>query len=343
MISIDNYQTYIEAIPDAAVLLNEANKIEFFNSRAQSLLGLKKKKHLGKEITQIIAMPQLIDFLSTKEIEKKILKGVEIQSPANTNLFLSLSILPCTNGCRLLLARNVSKIHRISKMRKDFVANVSHELRTPLTVIKGYLETLEEQFTDKEAFLFPIQEMQKQSRRMEGLIQDLLLLSKLEANADKDVSRELVHIPEMIKSLIKDAKLLNKKQHCISSNIDDLLLIPGNEDELQSAFLNLINNATRYTPDKGEIHIEWAKKNKTIYFSVTDNGEGIAQKHLHRLTERFYRVDKGRSRHEGGTGLGLAIVKHILNHHHAILEVTSKVGKGSKFCCYFNLKNSADL
>ena len=336
MTLVNNYQAYIEAIPDAAVLLNAENKIEFFNTIAQSFFGLKKKKHLGKNILQIIENPQLADFLSSSDIEKKISKGIDIQSPANKNLMLSLSLLPCTNDTRFLLARNVSKIHRISKMRKDFVANVSHELRTPLTVIKGYLEVLEERLIDDKTLLFPIQEMQQQSQRMEHLIQDLLLLSKLEANADKDVDTDLLQIPAIIKSLIKDVKLIKKtKNHKITSNIDDSLLMAGNEYELQSAFSNLINNALRYTQENGSIHIEWTKKNKLICFSVSDDGEGIAEKHLHRLTERFYRVDKGRSRDEGGTGLGLAIVKHILNHHHASLEITSKIGKGSKFCCLF--------
>ena len=171
---------------------------------------------------------------------------------------------------------------------------------------------------------------------LSGLVVDLLLLSKLEANADKDVGTELVCVPKMLNSLIKETKLLNqKKNHEITTNIDDKLFIAGNERELQSAFLNLINNAIRYTPKKGTIHIQWYKNNQTIFFSVTDNGEGIAKKHLHRLTERFYRVDKGRSRSEGGTGLGLAIVKHVLNHHNAFLEITSTVNKGSCFCCHF--------
>ncbi|MCU7834244.1 MAG: phosphate regulon sensor histidine kinase PhoR [gamma proteobacterium symbiont of Taylorina sp.] len=334
---MNNFQAYIEAIPDAAVLLNEENKIIFFNRRAQSFFGLKKKKHLDRNILQIIDNPQLKNFLSSRDIEKKISRGIDIQSPANSSLFLSLSLLPCTNNTRFLLARNVSKIHRISKMRKDFVANVSHELRTPLTVIKGYLEVLEDRLIDDKTLLFPILEMQHQSQRMENLVQDLLMLSKLEANADKEVDTDLVQIPSIIKSLIKDVKHLrsNKNQE-ITSDIDNSLLIAGNEYELQSAFSNLINNAMRYTQENGNIHIEWVKKNKLICFSVSDNGEGIAKKHLHRLTERFYRVDKGRSRNEGGTGLGLAIVKHILNHHHASLEVTSTIGKGSKFCCLFN-------
>jgi len=332
----DNYQSYIEAMPDAAVLIDENNSIKFFNSRAQSLLGLKKKKHLWKNLCQIIDQPLLTEFLSLDDIEDKITRGLEIQSPANANIFLSLSILPCTNNVRLLLASNISKMHRVNKMRKDFVANVSHELRTPLTVIKGYLELLGEQFVHHDQLSYFIEEMQLQSQRMENLVVDLLLLSKLEANADKDVGTELVCVPKMLNSLIKETKLLNqKKNHEITTNIDDKLFIAGNERELQSAFLNLINNAIRYTPKNGTIHIQWYKNNQTIFFSVTDNGEGIAKKHLHRLTERFYRVDKGRSRSEGGTGLGLAIVKHVLNHHNAFLEITSTVNKGSCFCCHF--------
>ncbi len=334
---LDNYQVYIEAIPDAAILLTKNNEIECFNEKAQSYLGLKKKKHRGKVITRVIENPVLAEFLSAENAEEKIKKGTELASPYNKNLILSLLILPYPGGEKLLLARNISKTHRINKMRKDFVANVSHELRTPLTVIKGYLETLETLLHHDKTILLPVKTMQEQSKRMENLVRDLLQLSKLEANADKDVSKKLVPVPEMIKSMVKDAKLFSKeKKQQIEANIDDSLLITGNEDEIQSAFSNLISNAIRYTPVNGAIKINWGKKNNLICFSVRDNGEGIATKHLHRLTERFYRVDKGRSRSEGGTGLGLAIVKHVLNHHHARLEITSEIGKGSSFSCYFN-------
>ncbi|MCU7818941.1 MAG: GHKL domain-containing protein [gamma proteobacterium symbiont of Lucinoma myriamae] len=180
--------------------------------------------------------------------------------------------------------------------------------------------------------------MQKQSHRMENLIQDLLILSKLEADTDKKISSILLPIATIIETIINDARVLNvDKQHQIDIELDNKLQIAGNETELRSVFTNLISNAIRYTPKKGLIKIRWFKKNNKAYFSVKDNGEGIEAQHLQRLTERFYRIDKGRSRSEGGTGLGLSIVKHIINHHQATLEIESKIGKGSQFTCCFTL------
>ncbi|MFK5893825.1 MAG: phosphate regulon sensor histidine kinase PhoR [Pseudomonadota bacterium] len=336
---LDNYRVFVEAIPDAAVILKQNNEIEWFNKNAQHYLGLKKKKHLGKNLSQILSQSTLEEFLTASYLDKNVEKGLELPSPVDKNRILSFRIVPYPKDFRLLLARDITKIHRIGKMRKDFIANVSHELRTPLTVISGYLETLEEHFTEDKTFLHPIQTMQQQSLRMENLVADLLLLSKLEANEDKHVGNKPIHIASMIEGIIIDAKLLNaEKNHKIETHIDQGLMIAGNQDELRSAFANLVSNAIRYTPKKGRIIIKWYQENNAVYFSVVDNGDGIAQKHLHRLTERFYRVDKGRSRSAGGTGLGLAIVKHILNHHNAVLEINSKVGKGTTFSCRFVAK-----
>ena len=333
---LDNYRVFVEAIPDAAVILKQNNGIEWFNKNAQHYLGLKKKKHSGKNIIQLINQPDFEEFLSDSYQDKNTDKTLELPSPIDSNRILSFRILPYPKGFQLLLARDISKIHKISKMRKDFIANVSHELRTPLTVISGYLETLEEHFINNERFLHPIQTMQQQSLRMENIVADLLLLSKLEANEDKKVGNKLIHISSMIEGIVNDAQLLNsEKNHKIKAHIDHTLMIAGNQDELRSAFSNLVNNAIRYTPKKGRIIINWYQEDNAICFSVVDNGDGIAHKHLPRLTERFYRADKGRSRSLGGTGLGLAIVKHILNHHNAVLDIESKEGKGSTFTCRF--------
>lgn len=333
---LDNFQSHIEALPYAAIILKQNNEIKCFNKKAQSYLGLKKKKHSGKDLVKIINDPVITEFLSSSNIPDKIAQGAQIISPYNEDLILTLSLLPYPDGARLLLAKNVSKTHRINKMRKDFVANVSHELRTPITVIKGYLETLLENTNEKDRFFIPIKSMQEQSQRMEKLVEDLLLLSKLESNFDKPNKAELINVSNMLRSLIKDSGYINNiKNHKMIVKIDDDLLIYGDESELQSAFSNIINNAIRYTPENGEIIIEWYKKNKFANFSVYDNGEGIESKHLHRLTERFYRVDKGRSRMEGGTGLGLSIVKHIMNRHNAELLIKSKPGKGNTFICQF--------
>jgi two-component system, OmpR family, phosphate regulon sensor histidine kinase PhoR len=338
---LDNYRVFVEAIPDAAVILKQNNDIEWFNKNAQRYLGLKKKKHSGKNLSQLFNQPELEEFLYDSSQGKQADKALELALPVDTNRILSFRIVPYPKGFRLLLARDISKIHKISKMRKDFIANVSHELRTPLTVISGYLETLVEHFTEDETFLHPIQTMQQQSLRMENIVEDLLILSKLEANEDKQVGTKLIHISSMIEGIVNDAQLLNsEKNHKIKAHIDRSLMISGNQDELRSAFSNLVNNAIRYTPKKGRIIINWYQENNETCFSVVDNGDGIAQKHLPRLTERFYRADKGRSRNSGGTGLGLAIVKHILNHHNAVLDIKSKEGKGSTFICRFNKQNS---
>ncbi|MFK5986082.1 MAG: phosphate regulon sensor histidine kinase PhoR [Pseudomonadota bacterium] len=335
---LDNYRNFFDSIPDAALILNHSKnsiyKIEWFNKNASVYLGLKKKKHLGMDINQVIDHELFANFLLGNERQQDL----ELPSPLDNNKMLSLNLLPYSDDLQILLVRDISKTYRINKVRKDFVANVSHELRTPLTVINGYLETLEEHYSEDPTLLYPIQSMRQQSKRMVNLVQDLLTLSNLESNSAKAVSTELVDVPAMVEMLSSEARLLNKqKNHKIKTFIDQGLMIQGNEKELQSAFSNLIANAIRYTPAGGEINIRWYQKKQSIYFSVEDNGEGIATKHCQRLTERFYRVDKGRSRNDGGTGLGLAIVKHILNHHHAELEISSKLGKGSTFTCKFEL------
>ncbi|MCU7938703.1 MAG: phosphate regulon sensor histidine kinase PhoR [gamma proteobacterium symbiont of Bathyaustriella thionipta] len=331
---LDNYRAFFNVIPDSVVILNHDNEIEWFNKNAQLFLGLKKKKSIGKNILKVLKDPTLENLLSKKAKEENI----ELHSPVDKNKIFSIRVIPYIKNSRLLLARDISRIYWIDKTRKDFIANVSHELRTPLTVISGYLETFETRFAQDETFLHPIQTMQQQSHRMENLIQDLLILSKLEANTSKKIGSELLPVPIIIKTIINDTRVINlEKQHQINMDLDEHLMIAGNEIELQSVFTNLISNAIHYTPAKGIINILWYQKNNKAYFSVKDNGEGIESQHLQRLTERFYRIDKGRSRSEGGTGLGLSIVKHIINHHQATLEIESKVGKGSQFTCIFTL------
>ena len=220
-------------------------------------------------------------------------------------------------------------------MRKDFVANVSHELRTPLTVIMGYVETLSEQPELDPRIARAFTQMMQQSQRMNNIINDLLLLSRLE-NDEKPTEPKDIDIPKMLMQLFDDAQMYNKSyDHMIHLHIDSTLHILGYEDYLRSALSNLITNAMKYTPKGGEISISWHECDAGVCFSVTDNGIGIEQRHIQRLTERFYRVDTGRSRETGGTGLGLAIVKHVLYQHHATLDITSIVGKGSTFTVTF--------
>lgn len=230
------------------------------------------------------------------------------------------------------------RIHQLERMRQDFVANVSHELRTPLTVIHGYLETL----LDQDVANIPqpkkiFEQMYQQSLRMERLVEDLLLLSRMDTGLNGDAEKlPKVAAPLIIKAIANDAKILSgERQHQIQLDIDESLTINGIESEIRSVFSNLIFNAIHYTPAEGQIRIKWFQENNQAYFEVSDTGIGIAPEHIPRLTERFYRVDPDRSRSTGGTGLGLAIVKHALLRHKGQLKIASEVGKGSTFTCVF--------
>ncbi len=231
-----------------------------------------------------------------------------------------------------------SHINHLERVRSDFIANVSHELRTPLTVIHGYLEALiKDDNVDAKTYKKIFTQMYQHGTRMEKIIDDLLLLSRLENQDQKYINKtKRINIAKMLKQLSTDAKIIsNTKRQNFILNIDKTVVIDGFKDELKSLFYNLITNAIKYTPDNGQITIEWYTENKMAIFKITDNGIGIAKEHIPRLTERFYRVDKSRSRTSGGTGLGLAIVKYVLAHHQGNLHIQSEPGKGSSFICIF--------
>lgn len=229
------------------------------------------------------------------------------------------------------------RIHHLERMRQDFVANVSHELRTPLTVIHGYLETLLNQ--DFKAIRDPkkiFEQMYQQSLRMERLVEDLLLLSRLDTDLTENEKLKKVAVPFILRAIADDAKIISgDRHHTIHLELDESLEIAGIESELRSVFSNIIFNAINYTPADGHIYVKWYQDKTHIYFKVTDTGIGIAKEHLPRITERFYRVDQDRSRQTGGTGLGLAIVKHALLRHKGQLQIESQLGKGSTFTCIF--------
>lgn len=232
----------------------------------------------------------------------------------------------------------IEHIEILERMRKDFVANVSHELRTPLTVIMGYIETLQDQAQTDEALPGPLfDRIYKQTLRMQSIIEDLLALSRIETNKQSPVSEEKVDVNTLLNTIIQSAEpLIQRKQQSLHCEIDPLLKITGNQDELHSLFSNLIFNAIKYTTDAGTITVRWYSKAETMIFEVQDTGIGIAVKYIPRLTERFYRVDKSRSRESGGTGLGLAIAKHILIRHKGQLDIESEEDQGSLFRCIFN-------
>jgi two-component system phosphate regulon sensor histidine kinase PhoR len=233
----------------------------------------------------------------------------------------------------------VQHIQHLERMRQDFVANVSHELRTPLTVIHGYLETLLDQTKPEDPLKKIFSQMQQQTLRMENLIENLLLLSQLETHEPELKMEKLVDVSNLLETIQQDAIALSgEANHSIKVEADADLRLRAYPEELRSLFSNIIFNAVKYTPARGEILIEWHLKNNQAYFSVKDTGIGIAAEHIPRLTERFYRIDPARSRKSGGTGLGLAIAKHILMRHEAELKISSEPGKGSTFVCIFPKK-----
>lgn len=329
---IRRFRDGAEALPDAALVLSDDFVIEWGNKKAQKLLGIRRSGDVGQRINNLIRHPDFTEFLAKGDFDSLC----HIPSPVNDTIQLELRVMPYGTEQVLFLARDVSKIYRLEQMRRDFVANVSHELKTPLTVMRGYVEMI--QATD-EGFDSHWQKvfgtMEAQVSRMDRLVEQLLTLSKVEINSDQD-NKQFLDMPRMLNGLIDDAKWLNQdKNHNIQADIRGDLSIVGIDTEIKSACANLIANAIAYTPAGGDIEVSWQMVGNKAKFSVKDSGPGIKPEHVNRLTERFYRVDKSRSRNTGGSGLGLAIVKHVLQHHNAELAIDSKWGKGSEFSIYF--------
>lgn len=328
---LSEFRASTAALPDGAIVLGELSEIIWFNKSAEKLLALNGKKDIGQRISNLIRNPRFVRYLESEEYKLP----VEINSPVDDKVKLSLRLTTYNKNQRLLMVRNVTRLYQLEKVRQDFVANVSHELRTPLTVINGYVEIMTDSKDQLPPFFDrPISQMGQQIRRMRSLVDDLLTLSKLESG-DEPV-RDLTVKPHLLlKRITEEAKVLSEGKHKITFVCDSEQTVRGNEKELHSAFSNLIFNAVRYTPAGGKITIGWEQNAKGLKMYVEDSGPGIDAVHIPRLTERFYRVDDGRNREVGGTGLGLAIVKHILERHGSKLEITSKVGKGSCFFCFF--------
>jgi two-component system phosphate regulon sensor histidine kinase PhoR len=330
---ITRFKESTAAMPDATVVLNRYGQIEWINKAAQESLGLQPAKDIGQHITNLIRNPLFIRYLKRGDFSLPL----EMTSPADETLRVSVRIIPYGQHQQLMIARDVTRIKQLEQMRRDFVSNISHELRTPLTVIRGYLETMQD---ESHEALSPWQEnielMLRQSNRMQNIVNDLLMLSRLENEEVKRSAREEVAVPNLLYNIREEAQALSgEKQHKITLECDDNLCIHGIQNELYSAFSNLAFNAVRYTPRGGTINIRWYRDDTGAHFEVQDTGVGIPPQYIPRLTERFFRVDVGRSREIGGTGLGLAIVKHILERHQARLRVTSQVGQGSTFTCDF--------
>jgi two-component system phosphate regulon sensor histidine kinase PhoR len=327
------YRESAAAMPDATLVLRRDDTIEWMNEAAASLLGLKTEGDIGHPVQNLIRHPEFVRFLESGDYAEPL----DLVSPLDESRMMQIHIVPYGDDQRLLVARDITKLHRLEVMRRDFVANVSHELSTPLTVISGYLESLEAKprGQDVEPVLG---HMREQTARMKNLVNDLLQLSRLELNDAQEPETE-VEVAAMARSLVTEAGVLAREQsrrHEVELEADDGLLLRGFARDLYSAFANLVRNAVQYTPDGGRIEVRWfEEEDGGACFEVHDSGIGIPAPLVPRLTERFYRVDAGRSRAVGGTGLGLSIVKHVLINHQASLDIDSAPGRGSVFRCRF--------
>ncbi|HSC67032.1 MAG TPA: phosphate regulon sensor histidine kinase PhoR [Cellvibrio sp.] len=333
---IKRIQEISSALKDGLVILDARGNLDFWNPAAHRMLALSTKDQ-GQSVINFIRHPRFVSYFEEGNYEEPL----ELPSPRFPSKHLQFQITTFGKRERLIVVRDVTQLHNLEKMRQDFVANVSHELRTPLTVINGYVETLADNNTTP-SWDKPLQQMQQQAKRMSLLINDLLVLSKLETT-EAGHNHKPINIEQLLTIVKSEAEVLSKDKAqqltLTCNNVAKPLLFSGNEKELHSAFSNLVTNAIKYTPNEGEVKILLRQDQKHFYVSVSDNGPGIEPQHLPRLTERFYRVDASRNSGTGGTGLGLAIVKHVLMRHDAELKITSEPGKGSNFTCVFPFHN----
>lgn len=323
-------QSSTAALPNGVVILNPQHEIVWFNRMAGRLLDLRRTVDLGLRIENLLREPEFARYLKLQDYSSPVV----IRRATREDCYLSLQIVPYGDGQQLLLAEDVSQQMRLEAVRRDFVANASHELRSPLTVISGYLETLSQDPALDHELAGPVAEMRRQAERMTAIIHDLLELSRLEQTGES-VAGDPVEVAALLALLRKDVLARPVHPREVRVRIDSDAVLLGEEPEIHSAFSNLVDNAAKYTPAEGSIEMRWWVDEDGGHFSVSDTGIGIPPEHIPRLTERFYRVDQGRSRATGGSGLGLAIVKHVLQRHGAELEVRSAIGKGSTFSCHF--------
>ena len=336
---IDRAQSSLVALAEAVVLIDDNHQIEWWNVAAERLLGIQALDR-GRNILTILRQPTFIEYFNHID---QFPDGLQLKSSNNEEHYVQVKMTRFGSESRLLVAHDVTRMHNLEQMRKDFVDNISHELRTPLTVLSGYIETFTDQEDINPRWKRAFDQMQSQTRRMNALVNDLLLLSRLE-NEKSIAKNQIIDMPNLMNQLFDDAQAYNVDYgHTLNLDIDSHCDLIGSDMELASAFSNLITNAIKYTPKGGTITIGWHDDGQQGYFTVQDTGIGINPKHLPRLTERFYRVDSARSRQTGGTGLGLAIVKHVLMQHNAYLEVESKENEGSTFKVVFPKERLYDI
>jgi len=321
---LQRFQKSTQALPYATVILNSIDEIEWFNPAASHMFSFRSGRDIGQRIDNLIRQPEFASYLAKKSFKKPLKFTLN-------NRKIILTITEYGSGQYLLNARDITRNSQLDEMRRDFISNASHELRTPLTVMSGYIEALQEQ--NDQNLKMPLEKIQQQTIRMEKIISELIGLAKLE-------SAEIIETPveidsnALLKEVFNEALALDQNKHSLSINVNTVTL-SGNYDELRMAFSNLLTNAIRYTPEGGTIELFTLANEAEVCVGVRDSGIGIDYQHIPRLTERFYRVDEGRSREKGGTGLGLAIVNEVLERHGATLRIESTLGKGSVFSCCF--------
>ena len=330
--TLDRFMRAFQALPDGVIAFDRHRHIDWINERAETHFALSAAVDRGQALTNLIRHPDFVTYLDSGKYEEPLIyRGGRVEG-----VTLLLQIIPYGEDQNLLVSRDISQLERMETMRRDFIANVSHELKTPLTVVAGFSEMLADDYAScsEDEVAHYLKLICEQNARMQRLIEDLLTLSSLETGSSAPVE-ERVDLAPMLRSILADAQALSGGRHEISLSIETPSIIKGCANELRSAFGNLAGNAVRYTPQGGKIDLVWRLRDGFGEFIVADTGIGIAPQHLPRLTERFYRVDRSRSRETGGTGLGLAIVKHVLTRHHATLEIESEAGKGSRFLARF--------
>ncbi len=329
---LSRFQEAVTALPEAVVILGNEWHIEWCNPAGAQLLGISWPATAGWGLTRVVRHPVLEEYLEKADFSRPL----ELPSPVSKTIILSLYITPFGRKHQhMLIARDITRVYLLDQARRDFVANVSHELRTPLTVISGFVETLAEDSGECPHQARSLELMQHHSARMHNLINDLLTLSRLEMGREPEMEAPIA-VADLLGPIIDEARALSGgARHELSVEADPGLRIKGDPKELYSVFSNLVFNAVRHTPPRCGIQVTWGTDGEGARFTVGDTGEGIAARHIPRLTERFYRVDRGRSRGSGGTGLGLAIVKHVLQRYGGELGIESEEGRGSTFSCRF--------
>lgn len=326
---VREFRGLTSALPDGIVVLGRDREIQWFNPRAAHLLGLRRKVDFGHRIDHLVRYPEFHGYLQRADFSAPIV----VRQAGPSDGYLSLQMVDYGDGQKLLVVRDVSREIRIEAMRKDFVANASHELRSPLTVISGYVDTLAEDPSVDTEVRAALEEMRRQSARMQAVVEDLIDLSRMESGAT-EAPYAYVDVPGLLALLARDVEARPEQTAALTLQLDSRDGALGAESELYSVFANLIGNAVKYTSADGTIVARWWTDEGGGHFSVTDTGVGISAEHVPRLTERFYRVDPGRARSSGGSGLGLAIVKHALQRHGGTLDIQSEVGVGSVFTCH---------